>query len=109
LECVDPLASSFAAWSPYNYTLNNPINMIGPDGRAPEWIDNGDGTYTAEAGDSAFSFAKDAGISNSFANALVESQLGAKYTGADGGLKSNVEVGDVVNIAPYKSSWLFAE
>ncbi len=106
---VDPLASSFAAWTPYNFTLDNPINMIDPDGRAAEWIDNGDGTYTAEAGDSAYSLAKDAGISNSFANMLVESQLGANYIGADGGLKSNVEVGDVVDITPYEYDWSFGE
>ncbi|GEM_PF-6135542 len=49
---VDPLASKFFGWSAYNYTMNNPINMIDPDGKAPDWIDNGDGTYTAEAGDS---------------------------------------------------------
>ena len=81
---VDPLADSYAAWSPYNYVLGNPIRLIDPDGRAPEWIDNGDGTYTAEAGDSAFSLAKDAGISTSYANTLVESQLGANFNGVGG-------------------------
>ena len=37
---VDPLTSSFAEWSPYNYVLGNPISLIDPDGRAPwppEW------------------------------------------------------------------------
>lgn len=33
---VDPLADQFPGWSSYNYTMNNPINMIDPDGRAPE-------------------------------------------------------------------------
>ena len=38
---TDPLAEKFPAWSPYNYTMNNPINLIDPDGRAPEPPKNG--------------------------------------------------------------------
>ncbi len=30
---VDPLASKYPGWSPYNYTLCNPINNFDPDGR----------------------------------------------------------------------------
>ena len=32
---VDPMASQFPSYSPFNFSLNNPIRLIDPDGRAP--------------------------------------------------------------------------
>jgi hypothetical protein len=31
---VDPKYNEYPSWSPYNYTLNNPLNLIDPDGKA---------------------------------------------------------------------------
>ena len=55
---VDPLAADFAAFSPYNYVLGNPISLVDPDGRAPQYPPKGyagtfwedeDGTFTRES------------------------------------------------------------
>lgn len=32
---VDPKADEYPGWSPFNYTLNNPVRLIDPDGKGP--------------------------------------------------------------------------
>lgn len=32
---VDPMADAMPSWNPYNYTKQNPINLIDPDGKMP--------------------------------------------------------------------------
>jgi len=42
---VDPLASQFFNWSTYNYTMDNPINLVDPTGMAPEdWVKKENGS-----------------------------------------------------------------
>ena len=39
---VDPLAESFPNWNPYNYTMQNPINLVDPTGMSAEEPGDGD-------------------------------------------------------------------
>jgi len=98
---IDPLAEVNFHQSGFAYADNNPIRFIdfmGLSAENPDWIDNGDGTYTAEDGDSAYSLAKDAYISLEEADKIVQDQYGANYVGVDGEMKSNVDPGDVVDV-----------
>jgi hypothetical protein len=47
----DPLAAKYTSWSPYNFTTNNPIRFIDPDGRAvTDHYFNSTGTYLGSDG-----------------------------------------------------------
>jgi RHS repeat-associated protein len=37
---VDPLVEEFPNWNPYNYTMQNPINLVDPTGMSPEENDD---------------------------------------------------------------------
>ncbi|QTE24487.1 RHS repeat-associated core domain-containing protein [Polaribacter cellanae] len=97
---IDPLADHPKQLhaSPFAYTNNNPVLYIDPDGKL--WIDNGDGTYTAEKGDSASTLhtqhLEEKGYTFEETNAMVEQQYSENRV-EDGIEKSNIDPGDVVH------------
>ncbi len=101
---VDPLADKYPGWNPYHYVYNNPVRLVDPDGMEAEWIDNGDGTWTAEKGDHAGTLAIDAGITYDQANAIIQAQYGEnrKENGVE---YSNVNPGDVVDVEGQFDIW----
>ena len=55
---VDPLAEKYPNWNPYNYTMQNPINLVDPTGMSSEDPDHiivtkgkTDGTYVVKSGE----------------------------------------------------------
>jgi RHS repeat-associated protein len=100
---VDPLAGSFPSWSPYVYTLNNPVRLTDPTGMAPEdedWIPDGQGNLIAERSDNAQTLANYQGTS--YQNALQILKNNGYTTSKRGGYEVlNLKEGDVVDVTPY--------
>ncbi len=76
---VDPLAEQFQGWSPYNYTMNNPLNLTDPTGMAPEapdgWRINNktgevkyDPSYTSENTPEGYTYFDGGNIDNTIYN-----------------------------------------
>jgi len=74
---TDPLAEKYTSFSPYNYTLNNPIMLVDPDGMQVDWHKNKDGNLVVDKGDSAYTLSKQTGIDPKTANKIIVDQFGA--------------------------------
>jgi len=107
-NAVDPLADQFAAHSPYNYVMGNPISLVDPDGRAPDWIkttnDDGSVTYTAEQGDSATSLEEQHGVSFEVGDAVIQQIFGPNVDSDKPEGRSNIHPGDQITFAAIENT-----
>ncbi len=77
---VDPMASKYPTHNPFNYTLNNPINFIDPDGNSVHTDDEGCVIATFDDKDNGV-YVHKAGTSLADIN---KQRQGGKFTGGDG-------------------------
>jgi len=97
---VDPLAEKYPGWSPYTYTLDNPVRLVDPTGREPEWHEDGDGKWVADSGDGAETLVQDARITRQEAYNIMEEQGHGTYVDKNDGItKSKINPGGKVDIS----------
>jgi RHS repeat-associated protein len=93
---LDPLQRDFTDWTPYNYTIGNPLRLIDPDGRSPVAPNDGDKETKKKAevdpDNGTLTSAKD----NASTNAVDEAKLAE--------LNGNVNVDYVSKIGEYVRS-----
>jgi hypothetical protein len=82
--------------------LGNPVSLVDPDGRSPDWIkttnDDGTETYTAEQGDSAKSLEEQHGISFEVGNAAIQGLYGSNIPSDKPEGRSNIKPGDQITL-----------
>ncbi len=93
---LDPLAEDYISWSPYNYTFNNPTNLVDPDGRGV-WRPDSEGNLIAEEGDSKATLATHLNVSEEEAGEMIANQNLETTPGEAGGV-ATVKEGQTLQV-----------